>query len=121
MKPEDLKSVCSTAGEPSHCLVTAGTGSGWEVETVNGEKILDHDGSDWGVKTFVMFAPARGIGVVVFTNGSSDEFPRARIEQLILNQLISAHLSSLKLRRIEIIPFAVVASAWVHVSEGRSV
>ncbi len=39
---------------------------GWEVETVNGEKILDHDGSDWGVKTFVIFVPARGIVVVVF-------------------------------------------------------
>src|SRR6202050_774333 len=54
MKPEDLKNLCSTAREPGHCLVTTGMGLGWEVETVNGEKILDHDGSDWGVKTFVM-------------------------------------------------------------------
>jgi CubicO group peptidase (beta-lactamase class C family) len=42
-------------------------------ETVNGEKILDHDGSDWGVRTFVMFIPARGIGVVVFTNEENGE------------------------------------------------
>jgi CubicO group peptidase (beta-lactamase class C family) len=73
MKPEDLKNVCRTVGDPAHCLVTAGMGLGWEVETVNGEKILDHDGSDWGVKTFVMFVPARGIGVVVFTNGENGE------------------------------------------------
>ena len=73
MKPEDLKNVCRTVGDPGHCLVTAGMGLGWEVETVNGEKILDHDGSDWGVKTFVMFVPARGIGVVVFTNGENGE------------------------------------------------
>jgi CubicO group peptidase (beta-lactamase class C family) len=72
MRPEDLKNVCST-GEPGHCLVTAGMGLGWEVKTVNGEKILDHDGSDWGVRTFVMFIPARGIGVVVFTNGENGE------------------------------------------------
>jgi len=73
MKPEDLKNVCSAVGEAGHCLVTAGMGLGWEVETVNGEKILDHDGSDWGVKTFVMFVPSRGIGVVVFTNGQNGE------------------------------------------------
>jgi|HubBroStandDraft_5_1064220.scaffolds.fasta_scaffold00644_20 CubicO group peptidase (beta-lactamase class C family) len=71
MKPEDLKSVCSAAGVPGHCVVTYGMGLGWEVENVNGEKILDHDGSDWGVKTFVMFVPSRGIGVVVFTNGEN--------------------------------------------------
>jgi CubicO group peptidase (beta-lactamase class C family) len=70
-KPEDLKKICSTVGDPGPCLVTAGFGLGWEVETVNGEEILDHDGSDWGVKTFVMFVPARGIGVVVFTNGEN--------------------------------------------------
>jgi hypothetical protein len=31
----------------------AGMGLGWEVATVNGETILDHDGSGWGVRTFV--------------------------------------------------------------------
>ncbi len=91
MKPEDLKNVCSTAGEPGHCLVTAGMGLGWEVETVNGEKILDHDGSDWGVKTFVMFVPARGIGVVVFTNGENGEaIIKKVVEALYPNRLYVA-------------------------------
>ena len=91
MKPEDLKNVCSTAGEPGHCLVTAGMGLGWEVETVNGEKILDHDGSDWGVKTFVMFVPARGIGVVVFTNGENGEAVIKKVvEALYPNRLYVA-------------------------------
>ena len=91
VKPEDLKNVCSTAGEPGHCLVTAGMGLGWEVETVNGEKILDHDGSDWGVKTFVMFVPARGIGVVVFTNGENGEAVIKKVvEVLYPNRLYAA-------------------------------
>jgi CubicO group peptidase (beta-lactamase class C family) len=91
MKPEDLKNVCNTAGEPGHCLVTAGMGLGWEVETVNGEKILDHDGSDWGVKTFVMFVPSRGIGVVVFTNGENGEAVIKKVvEALYPNRLYVA-------------------------------
>jgi CubicO group peptidase (beta-lactamase class C family) len=91
MKPEDLKKVCSAAGEPGHCLVTAGMSLGWEVETVNGEKILDHDGSDWGVKTFVMFVPARGIGVVVFTNGENGEAVIKKVvEALYPNKLYVA-------------------------------
>ena len=83
MKPEDLRNVCSTSGEPGHCLVTAGMGLGWEVETVNGEKILDHDGSDWGVKTFVMFAPSRGIGLVLFTNGENGEALIKRVVEVL--------------------------------------
>jgi CubicO group peptidase (beta-lactamase class C family) len=91
MKPEALKNVCSVAGEPGHCLVTAGMGLGWEVETLNGEKILDHDGSDWGVKTFVMFVPARGIGVVVFTNGENGNAVIKRVvEALYPNRLYGA-------------------------------
>ena len=91
MKPEDLKNVCNTAGEPGHCLVTAGMGLGWEVETVNGETILDHDGSDWGVKTFVMFVPSRGIGVVVFTNGENGEVVIKKVvEALYPNRLYVA-------------------------------
>jgi CubicO group peptidase (beta-lactamase class C family) len=83
MKPEDLKNVCSTSGEPGHCLVTAGMGLGWEVETVNGEKILDHDGSDWGVKTFVMFVPSRGIGLVLLTNGENGEALIKRVVEVL--------------------------------------
>ena len=93
MKPEDLKNVCSTAGEPGHCLVTVGMGLGWEVQTVNGEKILDHDGSDWGVRTFVMFIPARAIGVVVFTNGENGEAVIKKVlEVLYPNRLSLATL-----------------------------
>ena len=57
-------------------------GLGWEVETVNGEKILNHDGSDWGVKTFVMFIPSQGIGVVVFTNGENGNAVIKRVVQV---------------------------------------
>jgi CubicO group peptidase (beta-lactamase class C family) len=91
MKPEDLKRVCSAAGVPGRCVVTYGMGLGWEVETVNGEKILDHDGSDWGVKTFVMFVPSRGIGVVAFTNGENGEAVIKKVvEALYPNRLYVA-------------------------------
>jgi CubicO group peptidase (beta-lactamase class C family) len=93
MKPEDLKNLCSTAGKPGHCQVTAGMGLGWEVETVNGENILDHNGSDWGVRTFVMFVPARGIGVVVFTNGENGEAVIKKVvEVLYPNRLYTARM-----------------------------
>ena len=73
------------------CSVTAGMGLGWEVETVNGEKILNHDGSDWGVKTLAMFVPSKGIGVVVFTNGESGkEVIRKVVEVLYPNKLYVA-------------------------------
>jgi len=91
MKPEDLDKVCKAAGEGGHCTITAGMGLGWEVETVNGVKILNHDGSDWGVKTFTMFAPSQGIGVIVFTNGENGtEVIRKVVEALYPNQLFLA-------------------------------
>src|ERR1700683_3791413 len=91
MKPEDLDKVCKAAGEGGHCTITAGMGLGWEVETVNGVKILNHDGSDWGVKTFTMFAPSQGIGVIVFTNGENGtEVIRKVVEALYPNQLFVA-------------------------------
>lgn len=71
VKPEDLDRLCRGAGEVGQCTVAAGMGLGWEVDVMNGVKILDHDGSDWGVKTSVMFVPSQGIGVVVFTNGEN--------------------------------------------------
>jgi CubicO group peptidase (beta-lactamase class C family) len=71
VKPEDSENLCREAGEIGQCTVTAGMGLGWGVRIVNGVKILDHSGSDWGVKTLVMFVPSQGIGVVVFTNGES--------------------------------------------------
>ncbi|HEX4749962.1 MAG TPA: serine hydrolase, partial [Bryobacteraceae bacterium] len=71
VKPQDLEKACREAGEVGQCTMTAGMGLGWEVDIMNGVKILDHDGSDWGVKTSAMFVPSQGIGVVVFTNGEN--------------------------------------------------
>ena len=90
-KPEDLEKACREAGEVGNCSVTAGMGLGWEVETVNGVKILDHDGSDWGVKTLVMFVPSQGIGAVVFTNGENgNQVIRKIVEALYPNKLYAA-------------------------------
>jgi CubicO group peptidase (beta-lactamase class C family) len=91
LKSEDLDKACKVAGEVGHCTITAGMGLGWEVETVNGVKILNHDGSDWGVKTFAMFVPSQGIGVIVFTNGENGtEVIRKVVEALYPNQLYVA-------------------------------
>ncbi len=91
VKPEDLAKVCKAAGETGPCNITAGMGLGWEVETVNGETILNHDGSDWGVKTLAMFVPSKGIGVVVFTNGENgNEVIRKVVEALYPNKLYAA-------------------------------
>ena len=91
VKPEDLEKVCKAAAPTGPCTITAGMGLGWQVETVNGEKILNHDGSDWGVKTHAMFVPSKGIGVVVFTNGENgNEVIRKVVEALYPNQLYAA-------------------------------
>lgn len=91
VKPEDLEKACRAVGEAGHCSVTAGMGLGWEVETVNGVRILNHDGSDWGVKTLVMFVPSEGIGVVAFTNGENGtEVIRKVVEALYPNKLYIA-------------------------------
>jgi hypothetical protein len=91
VKPEDLEKACREAGEEGHCTVTAGMGLGWEVETVNGLKILNHDGSDWGVRTLAMFAPSQGIGVIVFTNGENGtQLIRKVVEALYPNRLYVA-------------------------------
>lgn len=83
VKPDELEKACKAAGETRSCTVTAGMGLGWEVETVNGEKILNHDGSDWGVKTFAMFVPSQGIGVVVFTNGENGNAVIKKVVQVL--------------------------------------
>jgi CubicO group peptidase (beta-lactamase class C family) len=91
VKPEDLAKVCKKAGEVEPCTIAAGMGLGWEVETVNGVKILNHNGSDWGVRTFAMFVPSQGIGVIVFTNGENgNEVIRKVAEALYPNQLYLA-------------------------------
>lgn len=91
VKPDDLKKVCKEAGDVEPCNVTAGMGLGWEVETVNGERILDHDGSDWGVKTLVMFVPSRDTGIIVFTNGENGrQVIRKVVEVLYPNKIFAA-------------------------------
>ena len=91
VKPEDLDKVCKAAGGVEPCTITAGMGLGWEVETVNGVKILNHSGSDWGVHTFAMFVPSKGIGVIVFTNGENgSEVIRKVVEALYPNKLYLA-------------------------------
>jgi CubicO group peptidase (beta-lactamase class C family) len=91
LKPEDLDKVCKIAGEVGHCTITVGMGLGWEVKTLNGVKILEHDGSDWGVRTFAMFVPSQGIGVIVFTNGENGtEVIRKVVKALYPNQLYLA-------------------------------
>jgi CubicO group peptidase (beta-lactamase class C family) len=91
VKPEDMEKACREAGELSQCTVTAGMGLGWEVEIVNGVKILNHDGSDWGVRTLAMFVPSQGIGVVVFTNGENGmRVIRKVVEALYPNKLYAA-------------------------------
>lgn len=91
VKPEDLEKACREAGEVGNCSVAAGMGLGWEVETGNGVKILDHDGSDWGVKTLAIFVPSQGIGVVVFTNGENgNQVIRKIVEALYPNRLYAA-------------------------------
>jgi CubicO group peptidase (beta-lactamase class C family) len=93
VKPEDLDKVCKATGETGHCTVTAGMGLGWEVETADGVKILNHDGSDWGVKTLAMFVPSQGIGVIVFTNGENGrEVIKKVVEALYPNRLYAATL-----------------------------
>lgn len=91
VKPEDLEKACREAGEEGHCTVTAGMGLGWEVETVNGVTIMDHDGSDWGVRTLALFVPSQGMGVVVFTNGENGmQVIRKVVEVLYPNRLFIA-------------------------------
>ncbi|MBV9760495.1 MAG: beta-lactamase family protein [Acidobacteriaceae bacterium] len=93
VKPQDLEKVCREAGEAGQCTMTAGMGLGWEVDMMNGVKILDHGGSDWGVKTMAMFVPSQGIGVVVFTNGENGtEVIRKIVKTLYPNKLYLAKM-----------------------------
>ena len=91
VKPEDLDKMCAIAGDVGRCTITAGMGLGWEVKTLNGVKILEHNGGDVGVRTFVMFAPSKGIGVIVFTNGDNgNDIIRKVVKALYPNQLYLA-------------------------------
>jgi CubicO group peptidase (beta-lactamase class C family) len=72
---EQLEQLCAEArvGSTSGCTGSAGMGLGWEVLSLNGEEIIDHSGSDWGVHTLAFFVPQRRFGMVVFTNGASGD------------------------------------------------
>jgi CubicO group peptidase (beta-lactamase class C family) len=91
VKPEELDKMCKIAGEVGHCTISAGMGLGWEVKIVNGVKILEHNGGDLGVRTFAMFVPSQGIGVIVFTNGDNGtEVIRKVVKSLYPNELYLA-------------------------------
>lgn len=92
-KPADLQKICDEAGATSHCTGAVGMGLGWQVETLDGVKILDHTGSDWGVATFAMFVPSQQIGIVVFTNGANGtQVIRKVVAALYPNKLFTATL-----------------------------
>ena len=93
VKPADLQKICDEAGETSHCTASAGMGLGWQVETLDGVKIFDHTGSDWGVATLAMFVPSQQIGIVVFTNGANGtQVIRKVVAALYPNRLFVATL-----------------------------
>jgi len=50
---------------------SAGLALGWEILALDGRTIVDHGGSDWGVRTLAFFDPQRRTGAVVFTNGDN--------------------------------------------------
>jgi CubicO group peptidase (beta-lactamase class C family) len=72
VSPEEARKLADRAGlDPAQCHVSWGMGLGWEVSHLNGVTIVDHDGSDPGVKTQAFFIPERRMGVVIFTNGEN--------------------------------------------------
>jgi CubicO group peptidase (beta-lactamase class C family) len=58
-----------TAERP--CPDRMGWSQGWMVFDYAGEKMVYHDGGDFGEKTVAFYVPARREGVVVFTNGAN--------------------------------------------------
>jgi CubicO group peptidase (beta-lactamase class C family) len=71
---EQLEHLCADAKvESSECNGSAGMGLGWEVLSLDDERIIDHSGSDWGVHTLAFFVPSTQFGMVVFTNGANGD------------------------------------------------
>ena len=91
---EQVEQLCAAAKvDPTVCQGTAGMGLGWEVLTLNGETIIDHSGSDWGVHTLAFYAPQKQMGIVVFTNGDKgNEVIREVVRTLYPNRLFLATL-----------------------------
>ena len=93
--PDKLKGLCDSAGvrDPARCRGSAGMGLGWEILTLDGDTIIDHSGSDWGVRTFVFYLPDRKQGAVVLTNGENGmKVVREVVEEMIDNPLFLATL-----------------------------
>jgi hypothetical protein len=65
------------------CKVSAGLGLGWQVIKHNQETIIDHDGSDWGMRTLVFYLAQRQLGVVIFTNGENGTKVIRKIVQIL--------------------------------------
>jgi CubicO group peptidase (beta-lactamase class C family) len=53
------------------CASRGGYGLGWNILEIDGVRIFMHSGKDWGERTFAMFIPEQGIGLVVFTSGAN--------------------------------------------------
>lgn len=43
----------------------------WYYDTLNGQRVLGHDGGETGVNTLMFYRPADGVGVLVFSNTSA--------------------------------------------------
>lgn len=65
------KQVCAYEALNTTCHISAGMGLGWQIIVHNGVNIIDHSGSDNGVKTYAFFVPSKHIGAVIFTNGEN--------------------------------------------------
>jgi CubicO group peptidase (beta-lactamase class C family) len=71
---EQLAQVCAKAGiGAARCRGSGGMGLGWEILDLDGRTIIDHSGSDWGVRTLAFFDPKLKTGAVVFTNGDNGQ------------------------------------------------
>ena len=71
---EQVRQLCAKAAvEDDDCHARGGMGLGWEVLELDGRTLVDHSGSDWGVRTLAFFDPKRRTGAVVFTNGDNGQ------------------------------------------------
>ncbi len=71
---EEVKRLCEKAKQdPAYCALSAGMGLGWQVVKHNDVTILDHTGSDPGVKTVAFYLPEKKIGVVALTSGENGQ------------------------------------------------
>jgi CubicO group peptidase (beta-lactamase class C family) len=72
--PKEKEMFCPlTKSASANCELTAGMGLGWQVLDIDGQKIIDHSGSDPGAHSLAFFLPESQRGVVIFTNGENGE------------------------------------------------